>query len=83
MRDQVAILRHSNSGLVSSGVSLTSWGEGASLALVDHPSSDGFTIKIPYGGRCFITLTSFTRHLFLLGWLKLNLMLLLDKFRLA
>ena len=36
-------------GLVSSGVSLTSWGEGASLALVGHPSSDGITIKIPYG----------------------------------
>ena len=37
------------SGLVSSGVSLTSWGEGASLALVGHPSSDGITINIPYG----------------------------------
>ena len=24
-------------------------GEGASLALVGHPSSDGITIKIPYG----------------------------------
>ena len=35
--------------LVSSGVSLTSWGEGASLALVGHPSSDGVTIKMPYG----------------------------------
>ena len=34
---------------VSSGVSLTSWGEGASLALVGHPSSDGIIIKIPYG----------------------------------
>ena len=29
--------------------SLTSWGEGASLALVGHPSSDGVTIKMPYG----------------------------------
>ena len=28
---------------------LTSWGEGASLALVSHPSSDEVTIKIPYG----------------------------------
>ena len=28
--------------------SLTSW-EGASLALVGHPSSDGITIKMPYG----------------------------------
>ena len=42
-------LRHWNPGLVSSGISLTSWGEGASLALVGHPSSDGITIKIPYG----------------------------------
>ena len=38
-----------NTGLVSSGASLTSWGEGASLALVGHPSSDGVTIKMPYG----------------------------------
>ena len=34
---------------MSSGASLTSWGEGASLALVGHPSSDGITIKILYG----------------------------------
>ena len=34
--------------LVSSGVSLTLWGEGVSLALFDHPSSDGIAIKIPY-----------------------------------
>ena len=27
--------------LVSSGASLTSWGEGTYLALVGHPSSDG------------------------------------------
>ena len=38
-----------NTGLVSSGAILTSWGEGASLALVGHPSSDGVTIKMPYG----------------------------------
>ena len=36
-------------GLVSSGISLTSWGEGASLAFVGHPSSYGIMIKIPYG----------------------------------
>ena len=36
-------------GLVSSGVSLTSWGESVSLALVGHPSSDGVTLKMPYG----------------------------------
>ena len=41
--------RHLNTGLVSSRVSLTSWGEGASLALVGHPSSDGITTKIPCG----------------------------------
>ena len=35
--------------LVYSGDSLTSWGEGASLALVGNPSSDGITIKMPYG----------------------------------
>ena len=41
--------RQWNTGLVSSRFSLTSWGEGASLALVDQPSCDGVTIKIPYG----------------------------------
>ena len=34
-------------------------------------------------GRCFITLTSFASHLFLLGWLKLNLILLLNQLKLA
>ena len=37
-----------NQRLVSSGVSLTSWGEGASLALVGQLSSDVVTIKMPY-----------------------------------
>ena len=36
-------------GFVSCGASLPSWGEGAFLALVGHPSSDGVTLKIPYG----------------------------------
>ena len=35
-----------NTGLVSSGASLTSWREGPSLALFGHPSSDGVTIKM-------------------------------------
>ena len=35
-------------GLMSSRVILTSWGEGASLASVDHPPNDSVTIKIPY-----------------------------------
>ena len=47
--NKVAGLSSANTGLVSSRVSLTSWGEGASLALVGHPSSDGVTIKMPYG----------------------------------
>ena len=34
---------------MSSGDSLTLWEEGASLALVGHPSSDSDTIKMPYG----------------------------------
>ena len=34
---------------MSSGVSLTSWGEGASLALVGDSSSDAVAIKMPYG----------------------------------
>ena len=41
--------RHGNNGLVSTGASFASWGEGASLALVGHPSSAGVTIKMPYG----------------------------------
>ena len=28
---------------------MTLWGESASLTLVGHPSSDGLTIKMPYG----------------------------------
>ena len=32
-----------------SGASLTSWGKGPFLLLVYHPSSDGVTIKMPYG----------------------------------
>ena len=36
-------------GWSPAGSVVTSWGEGASLALFGHPSSDGITIKIPYG----------------------------------
>ena len=42
-------LRLWNTGLVSSRASLTSSGEGASLALVGHPSSDGLTQKKSHG----------------------------------
>ena len=41
-------------------------GEGASLALVGHPSSDGAIIKIPYGVD--VLLHQPVSHLFLLGW---------------
>ena len=41
--------RHLNTGLVFSGASLTSWGEGAFLALVGYPCSDGVTTTMPYG----------------------------------
>ena len=47
--DDILTLRHLNTGLVSSGDSLTSWGEGASLALFGLSSSDGVTTKVPYG----------------------------------
>ena len=46
-------LRLWNTWLVSSRASLTSWGEGASSALVSHPSSDGVTIKMHYGVEIF------------------------------
>ena len=39
---------------MSSRASLTSWREGASLALVGHPSSHGVTIKLPYQVDAFI-----------------------------
>ena len=35
-------------GWYPAGSVLTLWGEGASLALVGHPSSDSVTIKIPH-----------------------------------
>ena len=42
------ILRHWNTGLVSSRANLTSWGEDTTLALVGHPYSNGVIIKMPY-----------------------------------
>ena len=54
-------------------------GSGASLALVDHPSSNGVTIKMSYGlcnnknafwGRCFIQSTSVLPSSFLIGLIK-------------
>ena len=59
---------------VQQGPSLTSWGEGASLALNGDPCSDGVN-KNALWGRCFTSI-SFALHLFLLRSLKLNLALL-------
>ena len=67
---------------MSSGVSLTYWGEGVSLALAGHHSSDGITVKIPYGVDVLLHQPAL-HSIFLLGWLKLNLILLLDQLRLA
>ena len=66
---------------MSSGASLTSWGEGAPLALVGNPCSDGVTIKMHYGVdvlHCQLHTPSFP-----IGLVKLNLALLLDQLRLA
>ena len=48
------------------------WRKEVFLSLFGPPSSGGVTIKIKVG-RCFITSTSLTLHLFLLDSLKLNL----------
>ena len=40
------------------------WGEGASLAFVGHPSSDGVTTKMPYGTDVLHP-PAFAPHLFL------------------
>ena len=66
---------------MSSRDSLTSWGEGVFLALVGYPSSDSVTTKITYVVDG--TSTSLASHVFLLEWLKRNLILLLDQLRLA
>ena len=68
---------------MSSGASLTLWGEGASLALVGHPSSDAVTMKIPYGVDDIVHRPS-SNPIFsiLLGWLKVNLTLPLNQLRL-
>ena len=65
---------------MSSRASLTSWGGGVSLPVIGRPSSDVVMIKMLYGVDVF---TSFAPDLFLLGWLKMNLALLLDQLRLA
>ena len=80
--NQKAILHPQNIKIQGCRCSLTSWGEGATLALVGHPSSVGVN-KNTLWGRCCTTSTRLAPHLFLLGWLKLDLILLSDQLRLA
>ena len=76
---------HWNTGLVSSGVSLISWGIDASKALVGRLSSDGITIKIPSWVDIFLYRTAshpiFSYWVPILLLLKLNPILLLDQLR--
>ena len=67
---------------MSSGVTLTIWGEGASLALVDHSSSDGVMIKMSFDVD---VLHPPGLHPIFSYWvcLKLNLVFLLYQLRLA
>ena len=58
------------------------FGEDSSLALVGHPSSDGVTIKLPYGVDALHQPASHPIYSYW-GWLKLNLALLLDQLMLA
>ena len=48
MRQLILSPRHLNTGLVSSGIILTSWVEGALLALLGNLSRYGVAMKIPY-----------------------------------
>ena len=69
----ICLLHFGYIGLVSNRASFNSLGEGASTAaLVGYRSSDGVKIKIPFGIGLCITSTSLVKHLFLLGWFRLN-----------
>ena len=63
---------------MSSGASLTSCGEGASLVLVDHPSSDGDHFLRPdvppwrYRNRCFLVALCCGVVTFLVVWIFLR-----------
>ena len=60
--------RHWKTGLVSRGVSLTSWGD-AFLALTSHPSSNGITKEIPCGVMLYYNDQRCTSS-FTIGFLK-------------
>ena len=63
---------------MSSRASLTSWGKGASLALVGHASTDAVRIKMPY--EVDVLHRPASHPTFLIG-LVLILALLLDQLR--
>ena len=67
---------------MSSEASLTSGGEGASLALAGHPSNDGVTIRMTYGVDVLHQPAS-TPSFPPIGLVKLNLALSLVQLRLA
>ena len=66
---------------MSGRASLTSRGEGASLALVGHPSSGEVPIKMPY--EVDVLDQAASHPIFHIQLVKLNLALLLDQLRLA
>ena len=72
--------RHWHTGLVSSRVSLTHIGR-CLFSLGRPPFQWWCHNKNTLWVRCFITSSSLAPHLFLLGWLKRNLIFLLDHFR--
>ena len=65
-------------GWYPAGPVFTSWGEGASLALVGHPSSNNVTIKLPSAVDVFLHRPASHFSFWVLVWLKLNLTLLLN-----
>ena len=75
--------RHWNTGLVSSGASLTSWGEGTSLALAGDGDKNDKDVHNKMLYRVDVLHWTVAPNLFLLGWLKVNLALLLHQLRLV
>ena len=69
--------RYSNTEFVSSRFSLTSWGEVASLNMVDHPPGYVVTIKIPHGADQLCTPS------FPIGLVKTESDFIVDQLRLA
>ena len=65
---------------MSIGVSLTSWGKAASLALVGYSSSDGITLKIHYGVDVLLQLPALYPT-FSFGLVKTKSDLLIDHLR--